>query len=136
MAAINIVKPNFKDVFYNCDGHKEMAARADELWAEVIEHLTQNDLVTKSRLGMADRYCRCVTEYERWYPEAVAKGPTYKGPNGGDVFNLLWSACEKMLDRIGKMEDALMISPRAGEGKIKKNTPERKKDAASDFLGS
>lgn len=135
MATVQIRKPKFKDIFFNCDGGDDMAARADEVWAEVIDHLQQNDLVTKSRLGMADRYCRIVAEYERWYPEAVMKGPIYKGPNGGDVFNGLWSACDKMLERISRMEDALMISPKAGDGKIKKNKPAKKKDAASEFLG-
>ena len=69
-------------------------------------------------MGQADRLCRAKAEYEKYYPVAVAEGPVKRGPNGGDVFNFTWSAVEKLQVRIAKLEDMLLISPKAAEGKL------------------
>ena len=111
----NIRQPRYKQIYEN---KPEMAENAALFWSEIVSHLKDNSLVTKTRLGQADRLCRAKVEYEKYYPVAVAEGPVKRGPNGGDVFNFTWSAVEKLQERIAKLEDMLLISPKAAEGKL------------------
>ena len=57
-------------------------------------------------------------------------GPVKAGPNGGDVFNLEWGAIGKLYDRIAKLEDMLLISPKAADGKL----AEKPKKSKNKFL--
>ena len=90
----NNTQPRYKQIYEN---NPEMAENAALFWSEVVSHLKDNGLVTKTRLGQADRLCRAKAEYEKYYPDAVAKGPVKRGPNGGDVFNLEWGVLESYM---------------------------------------
>jgi hypothetical protein len=129
---MNIRQPRYTQIYK----HDEvMAENAKEIWATVISHLKDNGIVTKARLKTADRYVRAHVEYDNLYPIAAAEGPVKGGPNGGDVFNFNWSACEKLNDRLGKFEDSLLISPKAASDKLAPKAPERKATAADEFIG-
>ena len=124
-------KPDYKKVYVRSE---TMALCASKLWADVVAHLSDNNLLTKTRLKTADRYARAQTEYEDLYPRAIAAGPVKEGPNGGDVFNFEWSALEKLNDRIGKFEDALLISPKAAADKIIPPKAASKPSDADEFV--
>lgn len=128
---MDIRQPRYGQIF---SFDEDMAANAKVLWAEVIGHLTENNLVSKSRLKTADRYVRAHVEYDNLYPIASEEGPVKEGPNGGDVFNFNWSACEKLNDRLGKFEDALLISPKASLDKLVPKAPKSAPTAADEFL--
>ena len=126
-----IRQPRYRQIF---EFNDEMAEAACTKWAEVVDHLTSNGLVTQTRLRIADRYVRAHTEYDKLYPEAAEEGPVKKGPNGGDVFNFKWSAVEKLNDRIGKFEEALLISPKSAQDKLTPVKPKSAPVAADEFL--
>lgn len=99
-------------------------------WRETVAHLQLNDWLTSGTLAVADRYARAYAEYEILYPNAVLEGPVKKGPNGGDVFNFLWSAVEKLNERLAKLEAKLKIDP-DGEAQNRPKSPATKAD---DYL--
>lgn len=122
-------QPRYSQIFK----HDElMQETAKSKWAEVVEHLTENDLLTASRIAIADRYARTYAEYEWLYPTAVSEGPVTKGPNGGDVFNFNWSAVEKLNERLAKFEAKLKIDP---TDSIETKAPPAKVTKADAYLG-
>ncbi|MGB6230828.1 MAG: hypothetical protein WBF53_11980 [Litorimonas sp.] len=133
MTKIMLRQPRYKDIFAKAADGAAMAALAATKWAEVKAHLEDNNLTTRTRIGMADRYVRACVEYEFLYPVAVQEGPVKAGPNGGDVFNFTWSAVEKLNDRIAKMEDSLLIAPKAADGKVAKPRTKKKPTAAAKY---
>lgn len=102
------------------------------IWKEITSALEKVSAVTEVNLARADRYVRARVEYEVLYPVAAAEGPVKEGPNGGDVFNFTWSACEKLNDRLLKLEKAMF-----GEATAKETGPKEKGRAApsDEFLG-
>lgn len=131
----SIRQPRYKQIYAKAVSGDEMAVYAAEKWAEVKMHLVENDLVSKPRLGMADRYVRACTDYEFLYRQVVEDGPVkVSAQTGGEYFNYLWSACEKLNDRILKMEASLLISPQAAEGKLAVK-PKAVKAPAGKYLG-
>ena len=124
---MKIKQPHYKKIFA---AKPEMAENAAIYWSEVVAHLETNNLVTKTRLSQADRYVRARAEYEHIYAETVESGPVDISDKGGKYFNLLWSAREKLNDRLSKLEDQLMISPRIAEGKL----AEKPKKSNNKFL--
>lgn len=124
-------QPRYRQVFA---ANPEMAELACEYWQIAVQHLCDNDLLTDARVRMADRYARACAEYEIIHAKAQEEGPVRVGPNGGDVFNFLWSAAEKLNDRIAKLEDALLISPKAAGGALKEKKPDGPKTAAARYL--
>lgn len=123
--------PRYADIFRD-DPEKE--AKAKEVWRDTITWLEDNGLVNPRRIEIADRYARACAEYHTLYPIAASEGPVKVGPNGGDVFNFNWSACEKLNDRMAKFEDALLISPKAAQDKIADKPKDRPKVKADDYL--
>lgn len=103
-------QPRYAQIFKASPEQAETAAR---VWHEVIDHLDERGWLTARRTEIADRYARAYAEYETIYPKAAEEGPVKVGPNGGDVFNFNWSACEKLNDRLLKFEKALMLTPEA-----------------------
>ena len=91
---MSIRQPRYKQIYKEVP---EMAEMAAIFWSEVINHLEENGLTTKTRLGQADRLCRAKAEYEMLYPSAVKVGPVKLGPNGGNVFNLEWGVLESYM---------------------------------------
>lgn len=124
-------QPSYKRIFA---GNAEMQSVAIEAWGRAMDHLEENSLLTPSRANTADRYARAVAEYEFHYPQAASEGPVKVGPNGGDVFNYIWSAVEKLNDRIARLEDMLLISPKAAGGKVEGKPAAPSKTAADEFL--
>ncbi|PHR57921.1 MAG: hypothetical protein COA43_11120 [Robiginitomaculum sp.] len=122
-------QPRYRQIFVDV----EMAENACVRWIEVVKHLEDNDLITQVRLRIADRYVRALVEYDDLYEKAIVDGPVKEGPNGGDVFNFVWSAVEKLNDRIAKFEDSLLVSPKAVGDKLSVKPPAPKQDAASEF---
>lgn len=120
--------PRYGQIFRE---NQEMVEIAKARWTEVTEHLAANGWVTPSRLAVADRYARAYAEYEVLYPVAVEQGPVRLGPNGGDVFNFMWSAVEKLNERLGKLEAKLRIDPAENARAPLKPGPKAKAD---DYL--
>lgn len=125
-----ITQPRFGTIFR---GDVERTELAVLLWKETIEALKSADAVTLANLARADRYVRAKVEYEILYPAAAADGPVKEGPNGGDVFNFNWSACEKLNDRLLKLEKAMF-----GEAVAKETSQKGKgsRTPSDEFLGS
>lgn len=99
-----IVQPAYNRVF---DGNEPRIELAKILWKETVAALKEADSVTTVNLARADRYVRAKVEYEDIYKTAAAEGPVLKGTEGGEYFNYRWSACEKLNDRLQKLEKAM-----------------------------
>lgn len=127
---VKINQPRYRQIFRD---NEERAELAIVFWKEVTGALKEADALTAANLARADRYARTRVEYECLYPEAVEKGPVKTGPNGGDVFNFTWSACEKLNDRLLKLEKAMF-----GEAVGKETSPKEAgtKAPSDEFLGS
>ena len=110
---MTIKQPKFADIFAAHDNPSERALFASVAWAETIAELESAGLVTKRRLGIAERYVLLATEYKFYYSQATHEKPVKEGPNGGDVFSMKWSALLKIGDQLLKLEDSLMISPKS-----------------------
>ncbi|MGB1215957.1 MAG: P27 family phage terminase small subunit [Pikeienuella sp.] len=123
--------PRYADIYRT---NPDMEAKAKKVWRDSISWLEENNLLTEQRVEIADRYARACAEYHSIYPIAAEEGPVKVGPNGGDVFNFNWSACEKLNDRMAKFEDALLIAPKAAQDKVLGKQPERKKTKADEYL--
>lgn len=121
-------QPRYADIFKE---REDMLETAKAKWAEVVAHLTEKDLITESRVAVADRYARAYAEYEWLYPIAVSEGPVKEGPNGGDVFNFNWSAVEKLNERLAKFEAKLKIDPTDG---VEAKAPPTKPTKADAYL--
>jgi len=127
-------QPRYKQIFATHDKADEKAEIASVCWAEVIEHLEQNGLLSKTRLGLADRYCRTKAEYEILYADGMREGPTSKGSKGGEYANQKWHAVGKLNADLMKLEESLLISPKAAGGKIDDKPKGAAKTAASEFI--
>ena len=86
-----------------------MAEIATDRWQVAVEHLKSTGNLTKARVFIADRYARASAEFEMLHPVAAAQGPVKIGETGGEFFNYIWSAVEKLNDRIAKFEAKLKM---------------------------
>lgn len=122
-------QPRYKQIFKDSP---QMAEKAKQVWRDVIDELSAKEALTARRVEIADRYARACAEYEAIYPVAASEGPVKIGPNGGDVFNFNWSACEKLNDRMAKFEDQLKLDLRHAE--VEKKKPTAPKTKADDYI--
>jgi len=131
---VKIRQPRYKQIFETHDDGEKKAEIASVCWVEVIEHLKENGLLSRTRLGLADRYCRAKAEYETLYARGMKEGPTSKGASGGEYANQKWHAVGKLNADLMKLEESLLISPKAAGGKIDDKKKETPKTAADEFL--
>lgn len=127
-------QPAYTQIYKGVTRGADMAKFAASKWAEIKSHIQDMGLETRSRYSMADRYVRACTEYHFLYPLAVKEGAVKRGPNGGDLFSMRWAACDKLNDRILKFEEALLISPKAAEGKLSPPIKTKKDVPATKWL--
>ena len=127
---MKIIQPRYGQIFR---GNEERAELAVLFWKEVIGALKEAEAITVANLARADRYVRARVEYESLYTIAANEGPVTVGPNGGDVFNFNWSACEKLNDRLLRLEKAMF-----GKAVAKETSSKEKAGSApsDEFLGS
>ncbi len=127
---VKIIQPRYRQIYRENEERAELAVK---FWQEVTGALEKVSAVTDVNLARADRYVRARVEYEVLYPVAAEEGPVKAGPNGGDVFNFTWSACEKLNDRLLKLEKAMF-----GEATAKETGPKEKgrSTPSDEFLGS
>ncbi|WP_411036149.1 hypothetical protein [Shinella sp. BYT-45] len=126
---VKVVQPAYGRVFANDEGAAELAK---VLWKETVAALKDAGALTTPNLARADRYVRAKVEFENLYPTAFDQGPVLKGAEGGEYFNYRWSACEKLNERMLKLEKAMF-----GEATVKagREKPAAGKVAADEFLG-
>lgn len=126
-------KPDYKRAYRNCEDGEERASLASTEWDSIKKHLVERDLLTDRRLKIADRLAREIVEYEFLFPTVASEGAVLGG-NGdqGEYFNYRFSALKKHQAEILKLEEALQITAKGGDGKGKE--PERPKAAADEFL--
>ena len=111
-------QPKFSKIYA---AHEDAEARAEcarVVWVETLSELEAAGLVTEPRLNILKRYAELRTEYEFYYSQATFKGPVTEGPNGGQVFSMKWAALFKMNDQLMKLEESLLISPKAAGDKV------------------
>ena len=127
---IKIVQPAYRHVFEANEARCELAI---VLWRETVAALKEAGAVTPANLARADRYVRAKVEFEDIYKIAAEEGPVLKGIEGGEYFNYRWSACEKLNDRLLKLEKAMF-----GEATVsgQKEQPKAGKAPSDEFLGS
>jgi hypothetical protein len=127
---VKVVQPAYGRVFRDDEGAAELAKA---LWKETVAALKEAEAVTLANLARADRYVRAKVEFENLYPTAFEQGPVLTGEEGGEYFNYRWSACEKLNERMLKLEKAMF-----GEAAVKASTkkPAAGSTAADEFLGS
>ena len=125
---MNIEMPDYNRVYALCNDVSDREKLATEEWNKLTDHLGQQGLLSELRVPLIDRLVREYVEYEMAYPEVAAKGPTFTGPNGGEVYSLAWSALAKTKTEIAKLEDALKITPQ----KVPAIKPPPKKMTAAD----
>ncbi|WP_275790538.1 hypothetical protein [Pararhizobium gei] len=127
-SSITIRQPRYRAIFSDDEQRAELAV---VLWQETVAALKDAGAVSMANLSKADRYVRARVEYESIYPQAAAEGPVKVGPNGGDVFNFAWSACEKLNDRLLKLEESMFGKSTAQPSK----KPEAGSAPSDEFLG-
>ena len=128
-------KPDYKRAYSQCEDGGERAAMASEEWDSIKAHLSERDLLTDRRLKIADRLAREIVEYEFLFPQVAAEGAVLGGTEDqGEYFNYRFSALKKHQDHILKLEEALQITAKGGDGKGK--DPGRPKAAADEFLSA
>ena len=129
-------KPDYKRVYRGCADCEERAEMASEEWDSIKQHLKDRDLLTDRRLKIADRLAREIVEYEFLFPQVAAEGAVLvgRGEDAGEYFNYRFSALKKHQDHILKLEDALQITAKGGDGKGK--DPGRPKAPADEFLSA
>jgi hypothetical protein len=88
-----------------------MAEFARIKWAEYRADLEARGLWNVTRANTLDRMVRMMTEYEFYYPMALAEGPVKLSADGGQYVNMLWSNCQKLNEGISKLEKALLLTP-------------------------
>ena len=126
-------QPRYRQMMKN---RPEMAEMACVYWKIGIDHLIENGLLTDARVRIVDRYARACAEFEIVHQQALVDGPVKVGPNGGDLYNFLWTAAEKLNDRIAKLEAALLITPQSVGGKLKDKPADGPKAASDEFLAA
>ncbi|MBX8785267.1 hypothetical protein HBA94_15990 [Ochrobactrum sp. GRS2] len=127
---MKINQPRYSQIFRDNAEREELAIL---IWKEITSTLKEAGALTTVNLKRADRYVRASVEFESLYPIAAEEGPVTVGPNGGDVFNFNWAACEKLNDRLLKLEKAMF-----GEA-VAKETGSKEKAGptpSDEFLGS
>ncbi len=129
-----IETPDYHDVFAARADGAAMAEYACGAWTELIRELDEARLLTVARLGLADRYVRARTEWQFLYPSAMRDGPTRTSDSGGEYANQQWSAVAKLSEQLAKLEDALLISPKAAREKRAKRHLARKWTPADEYL--
>ena len=128
-------KPDYKRAYRACEDGEERAAMASDEWDSIKAHLAERDLLTDRRLKIADRLAREIVEYEFLFPQVAAEGAVLGGTEDqGEYFNYRFSALKKHQDHILKLEEALQITAKGGDGKGK--DPNRPKAAADEFLSA
>lgn len=127
-------QPQFSKIFAAHDSPEERAQFAAVLWTKTVSEVGANGPITEGRLVMIRRYVLLATEYEFYYSSATFEAPVKSGPNGGDVFSMSWAAILKMGDQLLKIEDALLISPKAAGMKSAAAAPESLPSAAEKYL--
>jgi hypothetical protein len=125
-----IVQPAYDVVF---EGNEARSELAKLLWQETVAALKDADAVSAPNLARSDRYVRARVEFEDLHKIAAEEGPVLKGAEGGEYFNYRWSACEKLGDRLMKLEKAIFGEATVSGGKEK---PASGASAADEFLGS
>lgn len=110
----------------------EMAVVASDVWRVVVDELSGRGELRATTLNIVDRYARAAAEYADIYPEA-SEGPIKKGPNGGDVFRFEWSACDKLSERLSKLEGQLGLNIQK-KAEPKKEPKKVKTVAADKYL--
>tara|TARA_B000000460_G_scaffold248191_1_gene225076 strand:+ start:15932 stop:16360 length:429 start_codon:yes stop_codon:yes gene_type:complete len=127
-------KPDYKRAYRECEDGDERAELASAEWESIKAHLAERDLLTDRRMKIADRLAREVVEYEFLFPTVAAEGAVLVGggENAGEYFNYRFSALKKHQAEILKLEEALQITVKGGDGKGKE--PERPKVAADRYL--
>ncbi len=131
---MKIRQPPFTEIFAAHTEAEKRAAYAAVVWAEGLAELENGGLVTKSRLNILKRYVLARTEYEFYYSVYAFEGLVNTGPNGGEVFSMKWAALLKLNDQIMKMEESLLISPKAAGNKLQDKPLETKPTAADKYL--
>ena len=128
-------KPDYKRAYHACEDGDERAEMASNEWDSIKAHLVDRDLLTDRRLKIADRLAREIVEYEFLFPTVAAEGAVLGGTGEqGEYFNYRFSALKKHQDHILKLEEALQITAKGGNGKGK--DPGRPKAAADEFLSA
>jgi hypothetical protein len=127
---VKVVQPAYGRVFASDEAVAELAK---VLWKETVAALKEAETVTLANLARADRYVRAKVEFENLYPTTFEQGPVLKGTEGGEYFNYRWAACEKLNERMLKLEKAMF-----GEAAVKASTkkPAAGSTATDEFLGS
>ncbi|MEL7282119.1 MAG: P27 family phage terminase small subunit [Pseudomonadota bacterium] len=129
-------QPRYGDIFAGHDEGASMAEQAKVLWAEYKSDLEGRGLWNATRGRTVDRLVRIKAEYLHYHPIAVSEGPVMKGPNGGDVANMLWSQVRNMADQIAKLEKALTLTPESLGEKKSPGLGGAPKSEADEFLGA
>ncbi len=128
-------KPDYKRAYRACEDGDARAEMASAEWDSIRAHLKERDLLTDRRLKIADRLAREIVEYEFLFPTVAAEGAVLGGTEEqGEYFNYRFSALKKHQDHILKLEEALQITAKGGDGKGK--DPNRPKAAADEFLSA
>lgn len=125
---MNIETPDYNEIYAECSDAEERARLAIAEWERLHSHMSELGLFTQLRVRLLDRLVREYVEYEMAYPEIAAKGSTFIGPNGGEVFSLAWSALAKTKAEILKLEEVLKITPQ----KAATTQPQKQKILPSD----
>lgn len=126
-------KPDYKRAYRLCEDGDERAEMASAEWDSIKSHLSERDLLTDRRLKIADRLAREIVEYEFLFPTVAAEGAVLGGTEDqGEYFNYRFSALKKHQAEILKLEEALQITVKGGDGKGKE--PERPKTASDEFI--
>lgn len=124
-----IIQPVYDRVF---EGNEARAELAKLLWKETVAALKEAGAVSPVNLARADRYVRARVEYEDIYKVAAEEGPVLKGTEGGEYFNYRWSACEKLNERMLKLEKAMFGEATA---RVPKEKPKAGSAPSDEFLG-
>jgi hypothetical protein len=130
---LDMRQPRYSEIFAGHDEGETLAEMARVLWAEYKADLVGRGLFTAARGRTLDRLVRAQAEYLLLYPQAVAGGPSRVAESGGEYFSYVWSAVQKLDDRISKLEKALALTPESvgAKGEIAKKVPQT---AADEFL--
>lgn len=128
-------QPRYGSIFAGHDDGEEMAEAARVLWVEYKAELESRDLWNPSRGKILDRLVRAMVEYNQLHPQAVALGPVAIADNGNQYFNYVWSAVQKLDDKIQKLEKSLLLTPES----MGDRAPVKRKDfiptGADKYLG-
>jgi len=98
-------KPNYKKIF----SEAQQIKTAERVFRTTILTLTEADLLTPPLIEVVDRYARTYSEWEFAAMQAEAQPPVKKGPQGGDVWNMNWSAVKKLDDMLRQFEKQLGV---------------------------